>query len=424
MLPRTFCQRSVSRTAEGWAINYFAERDHRWLDALLQVYRAHVGHKHGVLRRTLTDPLQARAPKAKLAIARHVLDGFCRSQPESPLPPREVRQTLFALAAPGARFRSDSEPRRAGTGFDRSLVVAHAARALGATPDAVEHSLFADLKGEQLVAELPPEWGAEHLAAHSNFALVSGLLARAHQMGVELATDPRAIVKYCRRAGLICTVEPRTQPSTQLARFAQPSERSPQPVRLNVSGPLSLFKPTRLYTRALAGLLPLLLERPFTLTATCLLAPRAEPVLLEIDTCALNLAAPRPLPTDDPLERRFTSEFRKLAPEWQLSVDPEPLQLGRRWLFADFAIEQPGCGRRWLFEIIRFWTSEFLDEKLRSLAHAGGERVLLCVRAQQSSPPNDSPQHAGVLYYRRSIDAREVLAELKRRCPLSPREGV
>ena len=58
LLPRTFCQRSVSRTSEGWVIHYFTQRDQGWLEALLQMYRTHAGQKHGTLRQHLTDPLK------------------------------------------------------------------------------------------------------------------------------------------------------------------------------------------------------------------------------------------------------------------------------------------------------------------------------------------------------------------------------
>ena len=60
---------------------------------------------------------------------------------------------------------------------------------------------------------------------------------------------------------------------------------------------------------------------------------------------------------DSRLEERFARDFRRLAPEWDVVREPEPVPVGSTLIFPDFALQhRTDAARRWLLEIVGFWT--------------------------------------------------------------------
>jgi predicted nuclease of restriction endonuclease-like RecB superfamily len=119
---------------------------------------------------------------------------------------------------------------------------------------------------------------------------------------------------------------------------------------LDLSGPLSLFRRTLLYGRALGGLVPQLAWcQSFRLQAVCALQGRSLV-----------------------LEERFARDFRRTAPGWDVVHEPEPVAAGDALVFPDFALQHRlDPSRRWLLEIVGFWTPEYLARKLASYRAAG-----------------------------------------------------
>jgi len=59
---------------------------------------------------------------------------------------------------------------------------------------------------------------------------------------------------------------------------------------------------------------------------------------------------------DRKLEERFARDFRRVAPEWDVIREPEAVQAGGTLIFPDFALRHRADRRRWLVEIVCFWT--------------------------------------------------------------------
>jgi hypothetical protein len=79
-------------------------------------------------------------------------------------------------------------------------------------------------------------------------------------------------------------------------------------------------------------------------------------------------------------------------------------------IFPDFELaHRHNPEHRWLLEIVGYWTSEYLNEKLRRLRAARLDRLILCIDEKRCCRGEDLPEDARMVRYRNRIDPREVL---------------
>jgi predicted nuclease of restriction endonuclease-like RecB superfamily len=182
---------------------------------------------------------------------------------------------------------------------------------------------------------------------------------------------------------------------------------------LEISGPFSLFQHTLLYGRALAELLPHLAWcARFELRAACALRGRLATVSFGSGD-PIFPAAP-PIPFDSQLEERFARDVARLAPDWDLVREPEPLRAAGTLIFPDFLLRHRlRPDRRVLIEIVGFWTPQYLTAKLEKLREAEAA-CLLCVDEERACALGELPATLPVVRFRRRIDAAAVLREAQR----------
>lgn len=404
MLPRTLLDLSTRTEGDRIVPNYLTERDYTWLRALLDEYARFEGRKRSELSARLQEPLPVVAPKAKLRVAARVLDSVTKDRTVSALPPPEARWRLF----------------RAATGADssRESLLARVAEEANVSPVELEAALFADLRGERCVPPLPESLSPAALALQSNLLLVSSVLRRAASVRIVAHGNTRALVGHARLLGLICNVETYRSASEGSKRIStkdvQSDARSPEPeagAELEISGPLALFHHTEVYGRALASLVPRAAWcHRFELTAKCALGAGQHLstfVLRSGDPIAVAKELAR---HDSRVEQRFDKDFRRLALDWDVIREPRPIDAGGALAFPDFElVHRHDPERRWLLEIVGFWTAEYLAEKLRRLNAAGFRRLLLCVDERRQCHERELPEHAQIVRYRTKIDPRDVL---------------
>jgi predicted nuclease of restriction endonuclease-like RecB superfamily len=403
LLPQALLR--VSTRVEGDQIvpHYFTPHDEPWLRSLMEECGRFVGRKRAELHARLREPLPTRAPKAKLRIAIHVLDGLCRERTASVVPPKEARAAVFREAS------VSHAPRLA--------VITRIAESFGVTAVDLENALFADLRGERRVAELPKSVSPSQLALDANIAIVNSLVRRAAHVRISVWGNSRALVRHARLMGLICRLsiaETREQTSRQsdLGGGNLAREEAPDGVVLDVSGPFALFRHTEVYGRALASLVPRMAWcTDYELTAACALGPGSQ-----LSTFVLRsgdpIGAGRELARHDSrLEERFDRDFRRAAPDWDVIREPRPVASGNTLIFPDFELVHRGHkNRRWLLEIVGFWTQKYLTEKLEHLRAAGIERLVLCIDQNRHCAEGDLPRDACVIRYKTRIDPKAVLA--------------
>jgi predicted nuclease of restriction endonuclease-like RecB superfamily len=385
-------------------LHYLTERDHPWLRALIDEYERGVGTKRSALLARLREPLTLPAPKAKQRLAAEVLQNLCEGRVGAAVPPREVRWALFSAAA--------------SAGMPRRTVIEQVATQLGTDAEGLETSLFADLRSECSAGPLPVLVSPDRIAGEANMRLVSSWLVRAQSVRIAAWGNTRALVRQARLHGLICNIRRAPPEPGGQSTAPQTLDVLPNPtvdgIELEVSGPLSLFRHTSLYGRALCALVPRALWcTRFELIAICEAGPGIAPMTVVVRS-GDPLRPGRELKAfDSKLEQRFARDFRKAAPQWDLIREPRPLESEGSLIFPDFElVHRRDPSRRFLLEIVGFWTPKYLEEKLRKLRNAQLDRVILCIDEARACSEGALPTHANVLRYRRRIDAAAVVAVL------------
>jgi predicted nuclease of restriction endonuclease-like RecB superfamily len=353
---------------------FLGEVDHPWLRTLLDERERFVGRPQRELDARLQEPLTPEGPAGKKQLAVRVLARLGRTARDAAVPPREARRLVFREAARAAGAR------------DAALV--RVASSLTVTPEELEASLFADLPGEHVVTDLGVSLSPTELALRANLALTQALLFRATGVTLEVEGNARALVRTAKLRGLICTV----------------SRASCNDTLLEVSGPLALFRRTILYGRALGALVPHLAWCPrFRLQAACLLEERL--VDLSLGTGDPILPADSPRHYDSQIEERFAHEFRRLAPDWDVLREPEAVVAGDRLVFPDFALQHRyDAARRWLLEIVGFWTPDYIQRKLALYREAHVSNLILCIDEARACDEGSLPAGAVVVRFRRRVD--------------------
>lgn len=364
--------------------HFLGAQDHPWLRRVVEEIERFVGHRQRELARRLLEPFPFAAPSTKLGAATHVLVRLWSQRQEAIVPPRHARAAVFGAAA-----HSQADP---------AQVIAEVASCLRVSEAGLRASLFADLPGEKLVGPCPDGLSPVELAPRINLAIAQSLLFRSSGVQIDIVGNARVIVRQAKLRGLICTVAPRG---------------SEGDASLEISGPYALFRRTQLYGRSLGQLLPLLAwcDR-FRLRANCFV--RDQELTLELGSGDPVFPAREPRRFDSQLEERFARDFRRAAPDWDIVREPEPVMAGRAMIFPDFAIQHRVDGRRWLIEIVGFWTPEYVARKLAQYRAARLARFILFVDETRSCAGEALPTGAIVIPFRRKIDAGAVLQVISR----------
>lgn len=389
MLPPSVAELCLRIEAEATRPRYFTERDLPWVAALLEAYRAFEGERRLLLRERLREPLQARAPFAKLRVLNHLLEELAQDRVRAALAPARARWLVFSAAAAAPASRAE--------------VLSRVAASEGIDSSAIEAALFADLESERRVAPLPSGMVAQDCLGLGNRALVAALLMRAVEIRIRVGEEamPR-IARAAWRNGLICAKQPLG------AETASSAPTAHEPSCLYVSGPLALFRHSQVYARSLAALFPALVGcSSFELEAECRFARAAgAPPLRVSSSDPVALAGPEQAVTE-PLLARFVTEFREFSSGWAIE-EASATCAGEGAVVPDFEMfHEAQPERRWFLFIVRRWTQRSLATAL-----AGARDGLVCADAAGACDAAELPVASAALFFRKRPDARKVLAWL------------
>lgn len=366
-------------------LGFLGEADVPWLRTLLEVAEAQIGAPWRQLDVALAHPVAQHVPRRRQALAVAVLRRLLRGRVSSPIAPRKVRAAVFDRAAAGGK---------------RDDILRDASLALGFEVAIVEAALFADLPPERLVT-CPLALPTPHdLALHANLLLCRSLLACALAVRLQLRGNARTVVRIARLRGLLCTVEQRENGGG---------------VVLDLSGPLSLFRRTTMYGHALGALIPALAWcDAFEMRSTLLIA--GAPVEFRLTSGDPFLPASEKKRYDSAVEKRLARDLRRHAASWVVVREPEPIRAGPALIFPDFALaHRDDPSRRWLLEIVGFWTPAYLEHKLNTYRLAGLPSLILCIDERLACSDGDLPDRAHLVRYRKHVDVEDVLRILDSR---------
>ncbi|MFC6872807.1 DUF790 family protein [Halobellus marinus] len=372
----------VSRAGGGYHPQ-FADRADRPLAArVIGVFQGHVGEPRRRLDDAL-DELEADADDFKLVRGfAALLEREATFETRAPLPPARVRRVVFEAAEDQGVVVTDD---------DRRAALAAAADRLGTGADAVEQSLYADREVNEVLASIDPRWSPDQLIEQYNLSLAQTALFDATEVRIR-SSDPKRLVSAIKRLGLLY----------EIRRLGGDEERE-----LVVTGPDALFRRTRRYGTAFARLLrSVATAAEWSLTATIDDRGTDRELHLGPEDVSVPDVEPVAEPTyDSGVEADFAARFSGLDLDWELSREPEPLAAGARAMIPDFAFDyRPGGTSdesddarsesgdlpatsadasgaapsfRVYFEVMGFWTPEYVEKKLDQFGSVADDVELL-----------------------------------------------
>lgn len=310
----------------------------------------------------------------------HVLARLFRTQVTSRIPPQELRSRLFVAAANSSLRHQE--------------ICDRVASEFGILPEELENSLYADLPSQRCLTSPEKTIPSNELALHTNLMLIQGLLARARSVEIQMTGNSGAVVRHAKRKGLICVVNKGTADGK---------------ANLALSGPYSLFRCTLLYGRMLGDLVPVLAWcNEFELSAEIVMGTKS--LALKVRSGDPIFPSEPPKPFDSKLEQRFCRAFLRAAKSWNIIREPEPISVAGTLIFPDFALQhRNNSNRRWLLEIVGYWTPDYLRKKLERLREAHIPNLLLCVSDKLNCADGDLPKGASVIRFTKRLAPEDVL---------------
>ncbi len=378
--------------ANEWVPAWLGPQDRPWLEALLDELRRFDGLTLREWHARAAEPLRMPCSPRRQKMVASVLAARCVAEPPSTRPsPRERRLALFLEA---------QRTRSAGT-FNRQAVLTAIAEQLGEKPDALLEALHSDVPSERRMtpSSAPPD--ANALALEANLAMAQGLLRAAGSLEIDLGGGSRAVVRQILLKRLLCTVRP-----------------AAAGVRIEVSGPYALFRHTTLYGRALASIIPILRGADHFVVRTRLKIHGRQTTVRIASGDPIFPDSVNPRRFDSKLEERFARDLARAAKDWDLVREPEPVAVDGTWVFPDFAIvDRCDPKRRWLLEIVGYWTPEYLESKLQRLRRAGREDLIVCLDDRFIGTKSTIPECCPIVPFHRRIDVEAVKRILDKRVP-------
>jgi predicted nuclease of restriction endonuclease-like RecB superfamily len=349
----------VSRAGGGYHPR-FVGRDQRPLAArVIGAFQGHVGETRRDLDAALED-LERESPDFKLVRGfAALLERDAVFETESPVPPRRARRTTFEVA----------EDVGVVTEAERAAALSAAGERLGVAPDAVERSLYADREVRGVLTEFDPRWGPDALLEQYDLSLAQTALFDATEVRVR-SDDPRAVVSAVKRLGLMYEI-----------RRLDDGDEATASREIVVTGPDSLFRRTRRYGTSFARLLrAVAATSEWSLTATVDDRGRERELRLDDGDVSVPGVDPVAEPSyDSGVEADFAARFEALDLDWVLTREPEPLAAGSRVMIPDFAFDYAHADFRVFFEIMGFWTPEYVEKKLHQLENVEDVSLLVAV---------------------------------------------
>jgi predicted nuclease of restriction endonuclease-like RecB superfamily len=352
----------VSRAGGGYHLQFAGADDERLAARVVGCYQGHVGERRADLSDALTrieresDDFKLVRGFAKLVERRATVETRAAVDPE------RARESAFAAGEAVGGVVTDAE---------RDAALARAADRLDATPEAVAESLYADLDERQVLTGVE-SWDPGDLVAQYNLSLAQTALFDATEVRVR-ASHPKRVVSAVKRLRLLYEV--RRLPERE-RRTVAATDRE-----VVVTGPDALFRSTRRYGTRFARLLRTVAATPeWRLEAT--VDDRGTERELVLDDSDVSVPDADPVAEvtyDSGVEADFATRFGSLGLDWALVREPDPLAAGEYVVVPDFAFDWRGSEFRVYFEIMGFWTPEYVEKKLSRLADVDDVEMLVAV---------------------------------------------
>lgn len=287
---------------------------------------------------------------------------------------------------------------------EETRVKAEIAAELQTTWEELDRHLFADVIEFHRLNTFEGFADGAALLARYNVAQTQAALFDAVEMTVWAAEDFKTILRYAKLARLMHSIR-RAGDGRYVLRF---------------DGPASVLRETRRYGAAMARFLPALVAcRGWRMHALLRMPGRAWQNRLQLTSeDGLRSHLPPPEEFDSSVEETFAERWGGEPRDgWTLARETEILHRGQHVFIPDFVF-QHADGRRVLLEIVGFWTPEYIEAKLRTLALFEGEPILLAVAETLTKSDDGSASVAwpeGTVFFKTALKVKDVLERLAER---------
>jgi uncharacterized protein len=331
---------------------------------------------------------------------RKVLEGRCAYEVPEGVEPETIRREVF-LAAARAHRALDVRAE-----LDREAVLAEVAPRLGMTPEAIDASLYADLRQSEVLRAFRPI-AAEALLPRYDLALAQSILLRATRVVVQVSGEVpdryRRLFRAARFHGLIHVVEGNPEAG----------------YTITLDGPFSLFDAVQKYGLRLAMFLPSILGcSAFHVRAELLWGRARTGASFEI-TPEDGLVSHSPeLPSTAPDVEAFRVAFERLGSEWSVSESDRIFALpGEVASVPDLVFRSAETGEEVFLEAFGFWSRSAVWQRVELVRRGFPARILLAVSKQlRVSEEVLGEDEAGEIYvYRSTMSPRAVLDRLRKK---------
>ena len=261
----------------------------------------------------------------------------------------------------------------------------------------MESSLYADRDVNEVLVDADVRWDPDSLLAQYDLSLAQTALFDATEVRIR-SNDPRRLVSAVKRLRLMYELE-----------------KTPEGRELVVTGPNALFSRTRRYGTAFARLLRTVAESAeWRLSATIDDRGRERTMRLSDGDVTVPGVEPVAEPDfDSGVEADFAGRFRGLDFDWTLVREPEPLETGTRVMIPDFAFDYEHADFRLFFEVMGFWTPEYVAKKLGQLADVEDVDLLVAVDENLGVGEEIAARDHRVVTYSGTVRVKDIVDVLR-----------
>jgi len=369
----------------------FAER-------MLEVYRKGSGQR----RRELHRQIQAVFEDEPDCPQRRI-DGFCKlldDQSEYAAAGRrdapKLRREVFRIAAKHHPLVTKADSLFEHCSEETQALIA---RTLGRDWFDIRDELFADVIDFHRLENFPGYPNARALLSRYNVAQVQAALFSAVSMDIYATGDFKRILRAARLARLMHTIQ-RTGQGTY---------------HIRLDGPASVLRETRRYGILMAKFLPALISCAGWRMHAVVETRSGWKLSLDLsEQDRLQSHLPPDSEFDSSIEADFAEKWGDEVREgWSLEREGEFLYSGQKTFVPDFVFRHD-TGKVALMEIIGFWTPEYIESRLQTLAVFEGSPILLAIHESTSHHFKAAGMESRIITYKTALLIKPVLEALAR----------
>ena len=416
-------------------INSDEQRYRETATELIGIFENHLGEPKGDLEDTIDQLTIADTDYKIVQGLAKLLTDECEFEVVAPVKPREIRQELFAVA-------NENQPivRQPTLGDDTNSlwVYSTVADRLGISLEECYRGMYADLEENKRLVQFGDRVFDDHdqtgesatttrltgdseesyaddtisvdwLLTRYNLALAQAVLYDATEMRVRVWDSFATVFSYVKLFGLMHRIYPIDTTGTRVE-----STDLADGYEARLDGAASLFSKSRKYGIRMANFLPALpLCNRWEMEADILTDEGGQPnrtLSFKLDhTEGLSSHYSAQSDFDSDVERTLAQKWERATTDWELRREDDVLDLGAEVMLPDFAIEHPD-GRRVIFEIVGFWTPEYLEEKLAKIRAADRDNLIVAVSERLDCSSEDfEGMDDRVLWFKSGIHVYDVV---------------